>query len=522
MLIPSPRLVLRPRRRNQALSLATGASLADPGFAWSGMLSTVFGMDGDAMIGSMSPHAVERSLWGHRAGCLAVILLASTCSNVMAQTAPEPKPVEQSAEPAVPDGIEEIEGEGPASLEEGKVPLNESFESGTGHEPIRKQRKQAFKDTQADLQLRTYLLDRDNLDGSQSSAIAVGGYAGFRTGWFRDRFAIGATAYTSQRLYGPQDKDGSDLLQTGQRGYSVLGEAYVAYRFTDSVLLDVGRKLLNTPYINKNDSRMTPNTFELAILQGVVGSATQGSQWRFGLGYVDAIKPRTSEIFISMAEAAGAPDGVNRGVAAGGLNFQRGKFSIGAIDYRSNDIINIFYAEAKYDIPLPDSYDLRFGAQYSAQQSTGNDLLTGSDFSTWQYGVKAELGVKDALLTAAWNENGNGADLESPWGGIPSYNSVQLQDFNRAGEHSLMLRAAYDFKSVQGLSMYGLWVNGSKPDTPGLSAQDEYDLNLQWAASDGTFKGLSVHLRYAVVTQDIGGPDQQEVRLIINYDPPSL
>ena len=59
-------------------------------------------------------------------------------------------------------------------------------------------------------------------------------------------------------------------------------------------------------------------------------------------------------------------------------------------------------------------------------------------------------------------------------------------------------------------------------DNPAQSAQDEYDLNLQWAAKEGTFKGLSVRLRYAVVKQDIGGPDLQDFRLIINYDPPSL
>jgi len=70
--------------------------------------------------------------------------------------------------------------------------------------------------------------------------------------------------------------------------------------------------------------------------------------------------------------------------------------------------------------------------------------------------------------------------------------------------------------------MYGLWVNGSQPDNLLQSEQDEYDLNLQWAPKEGTFKGLSVRLRYAVVKQDIGGSDLQDFRLIINYDPPSM
>jgi hypothetical protein len=210
-------------------------------------------------------------------------------------------------------------------------------------------------------------------------------------------------------------------------------------------------------------------------------------------------------------------------VTAGGLNFQRGRFSIGAVNYYSDDIINIFYTEAKYDVAIADGYKLRFGAQYSSQESTGSDLLTGSEFSADQFGVKAELGVGNALLfTTAWNTNGDGAELRSPWGGIPSYNSVQVQDFNRAGEDSFMLRAGYDFQSVKGLSMYGLWVNGSQPEDITQSAQDEYDFNIQWSAKEGSWKGFSARLRYAVVTQDNGGPDLQDFRIILNYDPPNL
>ncbi|MBP8080960.1 MAG: OprD family outer membrane porin, partial [Arenimonas sp.] len=420
------------------------------------------------------------------------------------------------------DVVEEVESEGPSSVEEGHVEMDESFEPLTRREKGIKQRKQAFEDTKADVQLRTYYFDRDRFDGSQNAAWALGGYAGFKTGWFRDRFAVGATAYTSQRLYGPEDKDGTGLLQAGQQGYSVLGEAYAQFRFTDTVSFDVGRKRFNSPYVNPNDSRMTPNSFEMAMLQGVIGDSGQGDQWRFGLGYIGSMKTRTSEIFEPMSQVAGAPSDVDRGVTAAGVNFERGRFSIGAVDYYSDDIINIFYTEAKYDIPLSNGHKLKFGAQYSAQDSTGADLLTGSSFSTWQYGFKAEYGAGGALFTTAWNANGNGADLRSPWGGIPSYNAVQVQDFNRAGEDSVMLRAAYEFKSVKGLSMHWLWVNGSQPSDPSQSARDEFNFNLRWRAREGALNGLSVRLRYAVVTQDIGGPDMREFRLIVNYDPPSL
>lgn len=474
-------------------------------------------MNSDSELSRSLSGAGKRMLPGKAAARLAVATLALACATAQAQVQATPPPPTATPPEVADEEVEELTSE-----EQGKVSLGDSFEPVTRRERIRQQRAKAFKDTKWDAQLRTYLLDRDKFDGSESSSMALGGYIGFKTGWFRDKFSLGATAYTSQRLYGPDDKDGAGLLQTGQEGYAVLGEAYLEYRFTDSVFFDVGRKGFNSPYINKNDTRMTPNTFELAMVQGVVGDPAADGQWRFGVGYVDEIKTKTSEIFVSMSDAAGAPASLDNGVYAGGVNFTKGGFSLGAVNYYNEDVINIFYAEGKVEAPLSERNKLRFGVQYSSQESAGDDLLTGSDFDTWQWGVKGEWVAGSALFTAAWNNTGNGADLRSPWGGIPSYNSVQVQDFNRAGEDSLMLRAGYDFKSVPGLSMYGLWVNGTQPDNPLQSEQDEYDLNLQWAAKTGTFKGLSVRLRYAVVKQEIGGPDLQDFRLIINYDPPSL
>ncbi len=285
-------------------------------------------MDSYSMINQVSLLTGKQLLPGKRAGRLMVAALALACGNALAQATPQSAPPPEQTPPAataaapapattptqtpakaeVPDVVEEAESEGPSSVEQGKVEMNESFEPLTRREKIIQQRKKAFEDTKADVQLRTYFLDRDKFDNSELSSWAIGGYAGFKTGWFRDRFAIGATAYTSQKLYGPDDKDGAGLLQSVQQGYSVLGEAYAEYRFTDTVFFDVGRKLFNSPYINKNDTRMTPNSFELAMLQGVIGDAKQGDQWRFGLGYVGNIKTKTSEIFVPMSQAAGAPE----------------------------------------------------------------------------------------------------------------------------------------------------------------------------------------------------------------------
>jgi hypothetical protein len=465
-------------------------------------------MNGYSQTGQSHTSSGKQTLPGKRAGRLILAALALACTNALAQAAPEPA----ATEDATPL----------SSSEQGQVSLDESFTK-TRRELIIEQRRKALQDIKVDAQLRYYLLDRDKFDESEMSAMALGGHIGFKTGYFRDRFALGTTVYTSQKLYGPEDKDGTLLLEPGQESYTVVGELYGQFRVTDDIMLDIGRKELESPYINKQDNRMTPNTFEAIMLGGTYAVGDNDGKLRFGLGYVDEMKKRNSTDFISMAQAAGALAGVERGVYAAGFNYIQGQLSVGAVNYYSDDIMNTFYTEAKYNVPLSeDRYKLKLAAQYSAQDSTGDELLTGSSFSTSQLGIKAELAVGSALFTTAWNSTGDGADLRSPWGSIPSYNSVQVQDFNRAGEDSLMLRAAYNFKSVPNLSAYALWVNGSQPEDPGQSAQDEYDFNIQWNASSGTFKGFSLRARYAVVTQDMGGPDLQDFRLILNYDPPGL
>lgn len=410
-------------------------------------------------------------------------------------------------------GAQEAGGERPTSTESGQSPLDESFGPRTHADWVIETRRKAWADTRFDVQIRSYYFDREHVDGSESEAWALGGPAGFKTGYFRERLALGATGYTSQPLYGPEDKDGSLLLKPGQEGYTVLGELYGELLFGEDTRLTVGRRGLDTPYVNRNDSRMTPNTFETIALQGLyVGGE---SEWRAGAGYVDRIKPRNSDDFVSMATAAGAPGGIERGVYVGGANYRNGDLSIGAVDYYSDDIINIFYAESKYSLPAGGDRRLQFALQYTDQRSVGDNRLLGTDFTAQQWGSKAEFAAGNALLTAAYTSATGDTGMQSPWSSYPGYTSVQVADFNRDGEEAWMLRAAYNFPSVKGLSAYALWVTGSDPEDPAEFARDEYDFNLQWSPVSGPLKGLMLRLRYA-------HSDQDELRLMVFYDPPSL
>lgn len=441
-----------------------------------------------------------------------------------------------------------------SSVEEGQSPMDESFDF---REFRLEKRVDALRDTKFEFNLRTFYFDRHKFDGTDSEAWATGGWVGLKTGYFLDHIAVAVTGFTSQPLYAPDDRDGTLLLKPGQEGLTVLGEAYVDIRIIDGLNLYAGRKGYDTPYINRNDVRMLPNTFEAIVLQGrwelgkssaepeasepavnkdgtalsadgkeVVAPAPAPPKdvaaIRYGVGYFNKIKERNSDEFVSMAEDAGAGADVERGVFTAGAIYEKGekgkKFSIGAIDYYSPDIINIAHAEAKVELPVSTNFRPRLAVQFTDQRSVGDNLLEGDSFSTQQFGIKAELPVKHALFTIGYTNIMDGAGIKNPWSANPGYTSVQVQEFNRAGESALILRVGYEFPWLEGLSAYALGVFGTTPDPAGQFRVDEYDFNLQWVPPKGCLKGLTLRLRYAIVEQHGGNADTlTDFRAICNY-----
>ena len=147
-------------------------------------------------------------------------------------------------------------------------------------------------------------------------------------------------------LYAPADTDGTLLLKPGQNGYYVPGEAWDALRYRDYALLKGYRQLVDQTYINPQDNRMTPNTFEGVTLGGTVAWA------QYLGGYLWSIKTRNSDDFIAMSSAAGVKRH-HDGVALAGVQLTPVKDL--RIDFSNQYGINTFntlYARVEYLHPL--------------------------------------------------------------------------------------------------------------------------------------------------------------------------
>ncbi|MCJ7641670.1 MAG: OprD family porin [Desulfobacterales bacterium] len=193
-----------------------------------------------------------------------------------------------SQEQPIPSSVDEIgttmsksfeEEPIPSSVGEISTPMAKPFEE---KEPRRgllpwvkeklKNTPAFFRDTKLNLNLRTYYFYRDNYPGATppiNEAWALGGALSYRSGWFLDHFRLGATLYTSQPRYAPDDRDGTILLKPGQHGYTVVGQLYGRVKLFEKHFVTIYRYHYDTPFINSDDGRMTPNTFEAYTFQGI-------------------------------------------------------------------------------------------------------------------------------------------------------------------------------------------------------------------------------------------------------------
>jgi len=356
-------------------------------------------------------------------------------------------------------------------------------------------------DTTLTLRLRTGFIEAQTVSGSERQELAAGGWLAYRSGWLVNALQIGATSYGAAPVYAPDGKDGR-LLMPGENAYSVFGEAFAAVRFEEYALLKGYRQEVQQPYINRADNKMTPNTFQGVTVGGTVSSV------HYFAGYLTRIKPRDSDAFISMSEAAGAPR-TNHGVALLGLTMKPGSaLSIEVSEQYGVNTFNTLFGRVEHVRPLGHEVQLHVGAQFSDQRAVGDALVATTQVKTWSTRhASARIAVTYQALTVkgAASVTTSGNRIQSPWGFYPGDLRLMQQFFYNAGEKALLAGAAYDFSRVvtPGLSAFTnlAWGAGSidaAKRTP-LGGEWEYDLTVDYQPP--SIRGLSFRARSAITDQ---------------------
>jgi len=363
------------------------------------------------------------------------------------------------------------------------------------------------------LHARGYYLHRHFDTPQTQETLALGGWVDLESGEWHG-LSFGLTPYTSQRGAGADDRDGGGLLRTGQKGYTVLGQAYARWRGRDSEIT-LHRQILDTPMLNSFDVKMTPITFEAYTLEN-----RSFTNLALTLSQVEKIKPWSATSFHSLSEAAGFA-GTDDGMTLGGAVWTTEPLTVQVWEYYAHNLANSVYAQADARWPRTESITWLLSAQGLHQQDVG--AAYAGEFQTGMGGLLGSVIWNGFTLTMGGTITDHGADIYNPWASYPGYTSLMEEDCNVAGEKAWMVGVAYDFATV-GLNGLSAFMNHSESwtdESRGLSdpEQVEVDFTVDFKPR-GWWQGLSLRARAALVRNSLSlkGTDYEDFRIIMNYE----
>ncbi len=312
-----------------------------------------------------------------------------------------------------------------------------------------------------------YIKVEENEANSTSNTFAVGGKLSYQTRPVHG-LSAGASIYSTNPLAGV-DEAGL-FLDSGNDGYSILGEAYIKADMAKTTI-KAGRQELDTPFADTDDIGMVPNTFEGILiynqnLANVKLFAAHLHRW----AGVDAPTP---EKFTRL----NGDDGVNV-IAA--LYKPSDKWSLQGWRYEARNNTNISYLEA--DLHLRDNMAL--GLQYAKQNSKHNGNQNDADFNGRVWGVSTDVTLGDLTLSAAHNQVTHG-QVSNGFGGGPFFTSAEDHTIAEVkNQQATAFRLEYTgFKKLK--------LSASHVDFK--KGENELDLSIQYAFS----KKLSADLIYS-------------------------
>ncbi|HIG30451.1 MAG TPA: outer membrane porin, OprD family [Verrucomicrobiales bacterium] len=377
-----------------------------------------------------------------------------------------------------------------------------------------------IQDTRLHLNLRTYYFDRDQGNGTENEALAQGAAIDLKTGRLFDSLSIGTTVYHSEKIYGPEGRDGTGLLQASQKSYTSLGQAYLQAEYR-RLTGKFYRQEFSMPFLNRNDARMSPNSFQAYSLFYQLFDSLE-----MVAAHTTHMKTRTSTNFIPMSEAAGAT-GSNEGMTTFGARYRfNDEFSLGGGNHHAWDIMNILYMQAEANENFTENLTMRTSLQFTDQRDAGRSLV--GRFETQSYGAKVALDYKGLITTLGGTYTSDKNGIRSPFGGHANYASLMLEDFDRAGEEVLFAGVSYHFDhiGIPGFSAFARYAYGNTPESGSAASPDqqEFDVTLDYRFPRGLWKHLWIRMRGAWTSQDdfLGSRSRNNYRLILNYSIPLI
>jgi len=314
---------------------------------------------------------------------------------------------------------------------------------------------QMFSEGKVDGNIKYYYIEtnknKDNLNQKNSSAHSnsLGGKISYTTDKLYG-IDMGATFMTTNPFALPNDVDTSTIgrdnaIQQGlsagdeaaQKGFSVLGEAYIRYsrEFFD---IWYGRQVIKTPLIHAKDVRMIPSA-----VQGTMAKASFENGIVVGAGYLDRFKQRTSSDFINIVKHALGNDtkeitGSDEGyVGVANVEWYNKHHKVRLYNYYSENFMNSSYFDGEHTHAVNDNFSWMGAIQGVHQKSMGhsvdsmneNSAKYGGKINAKAFGLKAGVTYDESNFLVAYtsvledkaNEHNS---LVMPYDGTPLFSDM--------------------------------------------------------------------------------------------------
>jgi len=247
-----------------------------------------------------------------------------------------------------------------------------------------------FKNSTVSGQIRAgYIyVDPDHAMLPDQYTTAIGGQLKYKTAEYYG-FSLGAAFYTSHALLGlsgdrKEGKFNEELADNTH--YDILSEAYINYRYQDFNLC-VGRQLIDTPYADSDDIRMTPNTFE-----GVVANYGMGNITLLGAYLTRWQGPDATYEFEDLIEG-------KEGVVMLGATYSNSDLEGGLWYYHADDTADIIYFDITDTYQFSTGFNLKGALQAAHQHEVNHSGIESS-----LLGAMAEVSYKGLTCGIAYDK----------------------------------------------------------------------------------------------------------------------
>ena len=396
---------------------------------------------------------------------------------------------------------------------------------------------------------------------STAFANSIGGQLSYTTGKWKELSAT-VTFMTTQPFALPNNVDTSIIGRdnsvraggapgdvAGQKGFSVLGEAYLSYS-RDNFDFWGGRKVIKTPLINAKEVRMLPSA-----VKGAHARVKLENGVNIGIAYLDAFKQRTSSEFTNIVkhalgektkEITGSDSGVVIPVC---ISWKGGKHAVKAVDYYSPDFMNSIYADWNYKHKQSDELSYDFALQAILQDSVGEadtnlakagSVTGGKAIKSRAVAAKLAVNYRGMKFLGAYSSVLKDDDyhdsLVLPWDGTPLYtnmitaNNLFLSNYGQAlgadtayigGTNGVKIAYGQDFGAF-GFAGYSMTLSSAWYDNDRFD-KTENDLNAVLAYKKESFsvalKGIWVRNKADATADGTVSqlPILHQYRVIANY-----